>query len=106
MAGGFHLKNSLHYGVKRILRAVGAPVQLLYQKLFNIFSPDAIVGRVSADVKKEIRSVGKKPDSLKGYYAVGDRYVAKKLVYVPYFVGAGDGVAEGMYFRGSSPAFS
>ena len=82
MAGRFNIKNSLHYGVRRILRTVAAPVQLLYQKLFNLFSPDAIVGKVSADVRKEIRTVGEKPDSLKGYYAIGSRYVAKKLVYV------------------------
>ena len=82
MAGGFHLKNSFHYGIKRILRAVSAPVQLLRQRLFNLFSPDAIMGRVSADVKKEIKSVGEKPKSLKGYYAVGDHYVAKKFLYV------------------------
>ena len=82
LPSSFNLKNSMLYGIKRIVRAVSAPLQILYRKMVRIFSPTTIVGKVSGDVKKQIKQIGEKPASLKGYYAIGEKYVAKKLVYV------------------------
>ena len=82
LSNSFNLKNAMNYGVKRVVRAVCVPFQVGYRKIVQLFSPTTIVGKVSSDIKQEIKKVGEKPKSLKGYYAIGERYVAKKLVYV------------------------
>ena len=82
ISNNFNLKNAMLYGIKRVVRALYAPIQTFYRKIVRMVSPTSIVGKVSSDVKNEIKRVGKKPSSLKEYYAIGEHYIAKKIVYV------------------------
>ena len=78
----YYIKAKLKYGVKGVLWAVSAPFSRFGRKLANAFSSSSIMGRIGEDVMNEIQNIKEKPDSLKGYFAIGERYVAKKLVFV------------------------
>ena len=40
-----------------------------------------IIEKVSEDIREEVKDVGRKPNSLTGYYLIGSRYIAKKVIY-------------------------
>jgi len=67
--------------IKKMQRVTIAPFQMAWRKIIRMISPSSIMGKMSEDIRGEIKSVAKKPDSIRQYYLIGNRYVAKKLVY-------------------------
>ena len=66
----------------RIKHILFAPFEMALRKLRQKTSLTALFGKVSADVRAEVKDITKKPSSMEEYFVFGDRYIAKKLVYV------------------------
>ena len=78
----FNLGTAFNLFVKKTQRIFIAPVQMFYRTIVRLMSPQSIVGRVSEDLRGEVKQITQKPTSLEEYYLIGNKYVAKKLVYV------------------------
>ncbi len=78
----FDLGRAFALLIKKIRRIFVAPLLMLYRKILRFISPTNIVGRVSSDIKGEVKEITQKPKSLKEYFRFGDHYIAKKLVFV------------------------
>ena len=75
------VKTASLYG-KRFGRIILFLAESLYRKAIQGIRPGSIVGKVSEDLREEVKEVSKKPDSPEGYYFVGTHYIAKKIMYL------------------------
>ncbi len=80
--GSFNLFTAFNLFLKKLQRIFLAPFKLLFQKFLHLVSPQNIVGKVSEDIRGEVKQITKKPASIEEYFLIGDKYVAKKLVFV------------------------
>ena len=81
-AGNDSIFRIMRQSAQRAFRRISAPVQMVYRRILHIVSPASIVGKVSEDIREEVKDVGKKPESIGEYFLVGRRYIAKKIVYL------------------------
>ena len=77
------LMQTLKYSAQRLSRILTVPVTNSYRRVRRVLNPNGFTTRVMADVRKGGKElVSGKPTSLKDYFAVGNYYLAKKVVYI------------------------
>lgn len=71
----------LKYSSQRLSRIMTVPVTNGYRKLRRLLNPNGFTTRVMSDVRKGSKELlAGQPQSLKDYFAIGNYYIAKKLV--------------------------
>ncbi len=66
----------------KVKRVVLAPFDMAFRRFKQKTAVNTVFNKISEDVRSEVKSITKKPESQKEYFVFGDRYVAKKIVYV------------------------
>lgn len=73
----------LKYSSQRLTRIMTVPVTNAYRKLRRVLNPNGFTTRIMSDVRKGSKELlAGQPQSLKDYIAVGNYYIAKKLVFL------------------------
>ena len=67
--------------LKKCQRIFVAPVSMFFRKITRKLNPQNIASKVASDVKQSVKGLTAKPTSIKEYFLIGDKYVAKKLVW-------------------------
>ena len=57
------------------------PIMLFGRMVLRKLNPQNIVSKVATDIRKEAKGITSKPNAVSQYFIIGDRFVAKKLVY-------------------------
>ena len=65
---------------KKFERIFITPFYLLWRNLLRKINPQNIVSKMAVDVKNDVKGIAAKPHSIKQYFIIGDRFVAKKLL--------------------------
>ncbi len=78
----FDLFSAFKLFLRKIERIFITPIALFGRRVLRQLNPQNIVTKVATDVKKESKGITSKPTSIDQYYVVGDKLVAKKLVYI------------------------
>ena len=65
---------------KKFERIFITPIFLLWRNLLRKINPQNIVSKMAVDVKNNVKGITAKPHSIKQYFIIGDRFVAKKLL--------------------------
>ncbi|MBQ2706929.1 MAG: hypothetical protein IJF67_01590, partial [Clostridia bacterium] len=77
----FNLWSAFMLFLKKCQRIFVAPVSMFFRKITRKLNPQNIASKVASDVKQSVKGLTAKPTSIKEYFLIGDKYVAKKLVW-------------------------
>ncbi|MBE6613403.1 MAG: hypothetical protein E7632_13040, partial [Ruminococcaceae bacterium] len=77
----FNLWSAFMLFLKKCQRIFVAPVSMFFRKITRKLNPQNIASKVASDVKQGVKGLTAKPTSIKEYFLIGDKYVAKKLVW-------------------------
>ncbi|MBQ3842583.1 MAG: hypothetical protein II820_07815, partial [Ruminiclostridium sp.] len=82
----FDLFGAFKLFLRKAERIFITPLVLLWRTILRKLNPQNIVSKVATDIKKEAKGITSKPDNVSQYFVIGDRFVAKKLVYAIFLI--------------------
>ena len=65
---------------KKFQRIFITPIYLFWRNILRKLNPQNIVSKMAVDVKDGVKGITAKPNNIKQYIIIGDRFVAKKLL--------------------------
>ena len=65
---------------KKFQRIFITPVYLFWRNLLRKINPQNIVSKIAVDVKDGVKGITAKPNNIRQYVVIGDRFFAKKLL--------------------------
>ena len=77
----FDLFGAFKLFLRKVERIFVTPVYLFIRMILRKLNPQNIVSKVATDIKNEAKGITSKPTDVSQYFVVGDKFVAKKLVY-------------------------
>ena len=77
----FDLFGAFRLFLRKVERIFITPISLFIRMILRKLNPQNIVSKVATDIKKEAKGITGKPTDLSQYFVVGEKFIAKKLVY-------------------------